>query len=623
MTVTLQELYDHGALNELDVHFAEMLGRTTGCTDPLALLGAAVATHAVSQGHVCADLDAIVAQPPHDGEGNRIPKLRWPSLDAWKEALRAAPFVSDEPAAIPLLLENDRLYLARYFAYERVLARALLARAIATQTDVDRAALDAGVKRLFPLAHTEKEEQQARAARSAVMGRLAVISGGPGTGKTTTVARILALIVEQEHAAGREKTRVELLAPTGKAAQRLGESIAGALGTLDLRPEIAEQIPREAKTIHRALGVLPYDPTRFRHDREDPLTADVVLVDEASMVDLSLMARLVDAVPLEARLIFLGDRDQLASVEAGAIFGDVCLAGGEPTSPLAPSTVHLTYRWRFRADSAIGALAEAIRDGRADDAIAQLDASPAEEPPVATGDEALPLLGGGGPDTAPDGVVRVAPPASGTPIAAVADTVVAGYRAMLEAPTPEKALEHLNDFRVLCAHRRGRFGVEKIGDAIERLLIDAGLVPSSRRYGQTTDAWYPGQPVMVTQNDYQLDLFNGDVGITMPAPGEPDRLRVWFATADGVRDVQPARLPPHETCFAMTIHKSQGSEFGEVVVVLPEKPSPIGTRELLYTGVTRARRRVTVLGGEDVLRDAVERRIQRASGLGDVLQGGE
>lgn len=623
----LARLASCGALAPIDVHFAEAVARLSGSDDDALVLGAAVASHAVGQGHVCADLAAIVREPPYDREGDPVADFAWPALDAWVAALQRAPFVTggDEPR--PLVLDGTRLYLARYFRYERELALALMRRAAGEPPPVDEALLDAGLAALFPEADG-REAEQARAARAAVTGRIAIISGGPGTGKTTTVARVLALLVEQAHTAGKERLGVELLAPTGKAAQRLGEALASSLDKLPLSPEIAAAIPREAATIHRRLGFAFDDPTRFRHHADNPLDADVVLVDEASMVDLALMARLVDAVPESARLILLGDRDQLASVEAGAIFGDVCLAGSSEDSVLRPATVHLTHRFRFDEDSPIGQLAEAIRDGDAARALALLrptdagDALMADLPdePDEPVDDA-PLFAAMSAPTPPARVRRLSPPAAGSPVSPVAREIVEGYRALLEATTPERALKRISEFRVLCAHRRGRFGAERIGRDIERLLVDAGLLPASRRYGRATDEWYPGRLVMVTSNDYQLDLFNGDVGIALASPGDPDRLRVWFAAADGLRDVQPARLPPHESAFAMTIHKSQGSEFGGVVIVMPGKPSPIGTRELLYTAVTRARRDATIVGTEEVVANAVERRIVRASGLGALLVG--
>ena len=621
------ELNDAGALTPASLHFAELLARRCPGSNDLAIFGASIAMRAVALGHVCADLERVVLRPPVGRDGAPLP-FEWPDPSAWVEALQGADFVhviGSEPAdsrVTPLVLSGSRLYLTRYFRYEQELALHLIRRTQSRVPDVDRDGLDAAIRRLFPDFSTT-EEKQARAARVAVEGRLAIIAGGPGTGKTTAVARIMALLIEN-HTTDAPGPRIALLAPTGKAAQRLAESITSTIERgMPVAADVLERIPREASTIHRALGVSAFAATTFRHDEDNPLNADVVLVDEASMIDLALMAKLVAAVPVESRLIFLGDRDQLASVEAGAIFGDICLAGSDPTACIAESTVELTHRFRFAASSPIGALSEAIRAGDADAALLALPVrvAPASPAPELSPEPDLFSAPESGEERAPI-VQRVSPQERGSPIGVVAEEILAGYRALLESREAEESLRRLGDFRVLCAHRRGRFGVEEVGDAIERLLVDRGLIPASTRFGYTTDVWYPGRPVLVLQNDYALDLFNGDVGITLPTPGEPDQLRVWFTDPErGVRSVQPARLPPHETCFAMTVHKSQGSEFGGVVVVLPSQPSPIGTRELLYTAVTRARMDVTVVASDEVIEDAVGRGIVRASGLRETLGG--
>lgn len=622
----VQTLQEAGALTPGALHFCEMLARRCPGSDDLALFGAAIAMRAVALGHVCADLERVVSRPPVGKDGAPL-EFDWPKVDEWTTALRGAEFVHEvtpeasTPRATPLVLSGGRLYLTRYFQYEQELALSLLKRTVHRADDVDKDKLEEGIRRLFPDAKT-REEKQARAARAAVESRLAIISGGPGTGKTTTVARIMALIAEQQPAG--QPLRIALLAPTGKAAQRLAESIAGAVeGGMSVEANVLADIPREASTIHRALGVSPFSATTFRHNVDNPLHADVVLVDEASMIDLALMAKLVDAVPMDARLIFLGDRDQLASVEAGAIFGDICLAGQAPTARIAESTVELTHRFRFTASSPIGGLAEAIKSGDGPATLKALPtrrvipSPPPELPPAPELFDIVPTF------EEPDPIVqRVAPAERGSPIAVVAEEIAQGYTELLRATEPGDALRKLTDFRVLCAHRRGRFGVENVGESIERLLVERHLIPRSSRFGYVTDLWYPGRPVIVSQNDYQVDLFNGDVGIALADPSDPETIRVWFAGADGTpRSLQPARLPPHETCFAMTVHKSQGSEFGRVIVVLPSQPSPIGTRELLYTAVTRARRDVTVLASDEVIEDAVGRSILRSSGLRETLAG--
>jgi exodeoxyribonuclease V alpha subunit len=414
------------------------------------------------------------------------------------------------------------------------------------------------------------------------------VSGGPGTGKTSTVVKILALLAERERAAGRRPPRALLLAPTGKAAMRLTESIRREKARLDCDDVVRGAIPEEAATIHRALGTIDGSTTRFRHHREHPLAADVVLVDEASMVDLALMARLADAVPAVARFILLGDEDQLASVEAGAVLGELCAGSGERAAPLGPCVVRLTRSWRYRPGSGIEALANAINAGEAERALAILDdpAYPDVERVEAARDAAL------------SGSLRA--------------SAVDGFRSYLEEDDPRRRLDALERFRLLCAHRRGPHGVETANAEGEAALAEEGLL--SRGDGPT----YDGRPIIVTRNDYQLQLFNGDVGTIVE---EGDRKLAFFLAPDGTpRRLSPARLPPHETVFAMTVHKSQGSEFDRVAVLLGDEPTPLLTRELLDTAVTRARQAVTLHGTADVVAHAVRRRTERASGLRDALR---
>ncbi len=412
------------------------------------------------------------------------------------------------------------------------------------------------------------------------------------------------------------------MAPTGKAAARLQESVEQQRASLPIPEAVRAALPEEASTIHRRLGAYGRG---FRYNRQNRLPYDVVVVDEASMVDVVLFSRLVAALENDTRLILLGDRDQLASVQAGAVLGDLCrlgaaepysdevaaglrrIGGGdvtrrqrdagphgqEPSPEGAPSglgehVVHLSRNFRFSQTSGIGAVAAAIVAG---DAGATLEAlrDPRGESVVwqqpAPGDEMATLV---------------------TPAA------VAGFAGYLKAPTVEEALEAFQGFRILCAHRRGEAGVEQLNPAIENALAGAGLCPRGRK-------WYRGRPVMVTRNEHGLRLYNGDVGLTWP-----DRegvLLVHFPDGQGgFRTFPPTRLPEFETVYAMTVHKSQGSEFGRVVLVLPQEASAILTRELLYTGVTRARRAVTVLGGQEVIAHAVATPVTRGSGLVDGLR---
>jgi exodeoxyribonuclease V alpha subunit len=458
---------------------------------------------------------------------------------------------------------------------------------------------------------------QRLAAAVAALKRFAVISGGPGTGKTTTVVRILALLLEQAPA----PLRIALAAPTGKAAARMQEAIRASREALPVDARIRDAIPVEATTIHRLLGFRP-GSVAFRHDRDNPLPVDVLVVDEASMVDVALMTKLARAVPRPSRLILLGDKDQLASVEAGAVLGDICgdspgfspgfrrrlieVTGQNPADPgsaasregsaaeagppIRDAIVQLNRSYRFGQDSGIGRLAQFVNRG--------------------DGQSALDLLTRG---ECEDIVWR--PLESPRDLAPRLAEIAGKLGAYLAAETPEAVLTALDGFRVLCAHRTGPYGVETLNTLITNCL-------ESRRAIRPRAPWYHGRPVLVTANDYNLRLFNGDLGITLADASASDRLRVFFRTADGsVRRLSPARLPEHETAFAATVHKSQGSEAGEILLILPDELTPVMTRELVYTGLTRARRRVEVWGSAAVLAAAISRRLSRSSGLRDALWG--
>ena len=415
--------------------------------------------------------------------------------------------------------------------------------------------------------------------------------------------KILALLIESALHTGQRPPRITLVAPTGKAAARLAESIRRTKPTLRCVGAITRAIPDEATTIHRCLGSIDKSATRFRHTADNPLVTDVLLVDEASMVDLALMARLLDALPQHARVLLLGDEDQLASVEAGAVLGDICNSGVPrryscalvehvtqltgtrlPLAPDAPGgtgiwdcIVQLQHSYRYSADSGIGALARAINAGDSDAALAVLDAA-----------------------DYPD-VTLVAPATDGR------------LSTVLRAHDPCERLRAFERFRVLCAHRRGWAGVEWVNRQIAAALAAAGLI---RDGGQL----YVGQPIIVTRNDYQLGLFNGDIGLIMHDPERAGARLAFFIAPDGTQRVlSPSRLPPYETVFAMSVHKSQGSEFDDVAVLLPQQVSPVVSRELLYTAVTRARRTVTIHASRDVVAYAITHRIERASGLRDRL----
>jgi len=549
-----------GVLEASDVLVAQRLTALTDETDDRVALAVALVVRAVRGGSVCIALSGI-------GEKIGNPDLPWPAPADWLQAVSDSPLVTDQPV---LHLEGGLLYLDRYWIEERRVAEDVLALAGARRGG---ARLD--LARLFPDSYAE----QRGAAGVALSRALTVLTGGPGTGKTTTVARLLALLAEQAELDGRPRLRIALAAPTGKAAARLLEAVRGEVDVLD--PADRARLPDlSATTLHRLLGSRPDTSSRFRHNRENRLAHDVVVVDETSMVSLTMMARLLEAVRPESRLVLVGDPDQLASVEAGAVLAD--LVDGLDSATDSP-VARLVTPHRF--GESIGALAQAIRDGDADAAVAVLAEGGPNIEWVDSGDAA--------------GVLRkvVVPHALRLREAAVLGA--AG-----------EALATLEAHRMLCAHRRGPYGVTHWNRQIERWLAEHTETPMWA-------TWYPGRPVLVTANDYGLGLYNGDTGVAVQVDGA---LRAVMAGATGPVELATGRLADIETMHAMTIHKSQGSQAAEVTVLLPPEDSRLLTRELFYTAVTRARTKVRVVGTAAQVRAAVSRRAARASGLGGRLR---
>jgi exodeoxyribonuclease V alpha subunit len=659
----LRPFNEAGVLHPADVHTAVALCRLTRTEDPSVLLAIALAVRGPRVGHVCVDLATVhetVTDADDDAEAVR--SLPWPTdLDAWVAAVAGARGlvstidVSCDPGPPaswgprPLTLDGSRLYLDRYWQYEGGIATQLGDRARQQVEGIDAGVLRRGLDELFgpvggdasgaagggggggardadpnlQLFPTDgpahEPDLQRLAAATAVTRRLAVIAGGPGTGKTTTIARVLALLDAQAAAAGQTSPRVALVAPTGKAAARLEESLREAL----LRDEFADEVrdrlaTAEASTIHRLLRQQPGNSSRFRHHAGDPLPHDVVIVDEASMVSLALMAKLLDALPSHARLVLVGDPQQLRSVEAGAVLGDIVgpslqglqlsaaararlrtLTGEDLTdigqvatsAGIGDGIVVLQRVHRFGERSGIADLATAIQTGRPDGVVEVLRAGYDDviwlERDRAAQDES---------DTALRGLREE--------VRSVGQRV----RAAAEAGDAETALAAIEEVRILCAHRRGPFGVATWVPRVEEWIGD--------RRSTRAGAWLVGRPVLMTRNDHQLRIYNGDVGVVVATDDGP---RVAFPTSDGPRLISPSRLDATETVHAMTIHKSQGSQFRHAVVVLPTEDSRILSRELFYTGVTRAQRQVTVIGSEAAVRAAVERVVRRASGLRERL----
>lgn len=492
------------------------------------------------------------------------------------EALLATPVIGQAHAYTPLIIENDHIWLNRYWQYEQQLA-ANIAQRLQLQLDTEPNALQTTLDTWFS---TDTNDRQRQAVERAATLPFLIISGGPGTGKTTTVTRLLCLLIEHFNI---NPQRIKLAAPTGKAAMRMQEAIRQAKMNLQLPTELSELIPEQGSTLHRLLGYIP-GKVGFRHHAHYPLPADVVIVDEASMIDISLMSHLFAAVRPDARLILLGDRDQLASVETGSIFRDLCSVDTNPYS-LNEHIVVLEKSWRFDASGGIGQLAKAVRDQ--------------QEQTI------LDLL-----HLAPTGVTWDSSPQISEQYLhhvwrAYLKQVKAWQQDLSQLP---ELFTAFNQFRLLTPLRKGSLGTEQLNHRISNLLR---RVLPNRFQG----AWFAGRPVMITENDYRQNLFNGDIGLSLPdANGQ---LRVWFPEPNGgFRAFAPVRLPAHETAWAMTIHKSQGSEFEQVLLVLPEDAeAQILGRELLYTGITRARTQIDLMGKETVILAAVRRSLPATSCL--------
>ena len=608
----LDALHKGGHLRTLDHALAQSLRRLDRDTPDAVLAAAALASLAVAKGHAGVRLGAADALVEAE--------IAWPDADAWTRQLAASRWVDtpDDATAVadphaPLVLEGGLLYLRRYREYERALALGL--QRIATQP-----VPEAGIEplallfaRLFPQA--THDDRQARAAALALRHALLLVTGGPGTGKTTTTARLLVLLVAQALHAGRASPRIALAAPTGRAAERMAESVrqaVQALAAMGVDADLLAALPTSGTTLHRLLGTIPDSP-RFRHDGDNPLPFDVVVVDEASMIDLPLMAKLVDAVASGTRLVLLGDPDQLPSVEAGDVLaailgavgegdamerGDVdvlrpLLGDGDKTSVLAQEggearfpgiRVHLQRGWRQSEALDLAPLAAAVREGDADAALAQLRAGTLSNVHFHEG--------------------------LADPLELQRDALLAHFRALGHAATPADALAQSTRLRLLTAVREGPQGARTLNARIERLLAEGG------GSGRAPQGHFQGQLLIVTENSYRHRLFNGDIGVCMrDAAGT---LVAWFPgdDADRPRAFHPAALPAHESAFAMTVHKAQGSEFDTVWLLLPARGNRVLSRELVYTGITRARRALHVAGSEAVIREALARHAGRWSGLG-------
>jgi len=605
-----------GIFSNIDLHFARFISGFSADPHPDTFLAAALVSRSTASGDICLDLGSMSGMVLSEEPSVQEP-IVCPSLDKWCQNLKTHPAVGKPGDRRPLILDdNHRLYLYRYWQYETMLSSSIRQRAAGQLTDFDLRRVKASLKRLFPIVNEDVDWQKV-AAVIALFKRFSIITGGPGSGKTHAIAGILAFLLE---CSSQNKLDICLAAPTGKAAARLGESILQAKENLNCRRAVKDGIPDEVFTIHRLLQPLSGTPY-FRYNTDNILPADVVVVDEASMVDLALMSKLLQAIGPDTRLLIAGDQNQLASVEAGSVLGDICdrqvihgfsdafvnqlaeFTGATPEhfdrspdngSALQDCICMLQKNYRFSSQSGIGGISRAINSGDGDKSMALLK-NPSE---TAVMWNAI--------DTPEELSRRLVP------------MIIEGYKKYLTIKDPMLAMVAFNEFKILCALKIGPFGAKAVNHLAEQVLSRENLIGDQ---SGTARPWYRGRPVMITQNSYKLGLYNGDIGITYSDPeNADDPLMVYFQDASGsVRRFLPQRLPEHETVYAMTVHKSQGSEFNHVLLILPDKDYPLLTRELIYTGLTRARQKVTIWGTEPIVRTTISRRIERSSGLREAL----
>lgn len=607
-----------GVLDLTDVHAVDRLAALTTETRPDVLLGLALAVRAPRLGHTGIRMEDPVLVPS--------PDLQLPVDRAqWHAEIQQSPLVQHDADGKqrPFVLTAGLLQTARMAGYEERLAQTLRDRAgYFPEDQVDVPQLQADLQRLF--GEGEQNQTQKLAAAIAVLSRTTVISGGPGTGKTTTIRKVLLALHAQAEALGQPRLRVALAAPTGKAAARMRESLLA--DSLEPGPVQNWLAGLEAVTLHRLLGWQPQTPSRFRHSPEQPLPFDVVVVDEASMIDVAMMAKLVQAVASRSRLILLGDRNQLASVEAGSALADLTAGMGArgiglppeharrlaevlgdqalfaylaPNAPdLAGGMVHFTQAFRYaNADLAepIYALANAANAQESSERSQFLQ-------------QALAALTQ---NQSPH--VQLRAHQQGRLDPDLVETIAEQYAQILQPLLQDsrrdaEVLDNLAHLRVLAAHREGSLGAAGLNAQIGALVAQK----LGQAQGNSQRRWWTGRLVLVTQNSYEHDLWNGDVGVVRR---HGQGAEVLFRTSTGVRSVADAAMPAHETAFSITIHKSQGSQFTHAVVVLPEQETAILSRELIYTAISRAQQKLTICGSAEVLKIACERQVKRATGL--------
>lgn len=626
-----------GWLSQLNRAFAKFLLEQEPTANPAVIWAGALVSHQLDRGEVFLDLEKLCQQPtltlgiPNDAAWkseldlaqHALLALKAFSLAAWLSALQHSSLVSLGTGNTPLVLQGQRLYLRRYWQYQQTLAQHIQQRLRPVRSSLSATGQDY-LHALFP-PQVEQVDWQKIACALALRAGFSIITGGPGTGKTTTVTKLLALLIhlQQNDVQCPQTPTILLAAPTGKAAARVSDSIVRALANLDVPLVIKQAIPQKATTLHRLLGSRP-ETRSFKHHRYHPLVADIVIIDEASMIDLEMMAALLEALPAKTQLILLGDKDQLASVEAGSVMGDLCLGADHAAyhsatltwiqqcsgstlgssavegSAINQQTVMLRHSHRFNVNSGIGQLAQAVNSGSVTKAQAILAASTSYPDLVPEAAETyFKLRKHPSAVAAMDLLKTLSRINTGTDASAKANPRqgYGYYLALLQdrpdaavdfEPWAQRILAAFDCFQVLCALRQGPWGVIELNQRISEWLLPEA----------NSKLWYAGRPVMITRNDYNLGLMNGDIGIALP--DSQGKLRVAFPNDDPlaehkIRWISPLRLPEVETAFAITVHKSQGSEFNHVVLVLPEYRSPVITRELIYTGITRAKKNFTLV----------------------------
>jgi len=601
-------------LTSIDRHFANFMLRLAESQDRALFLASALLSNATSQGHICLELTSVAGK---DVGSNGNIHVVCPGLSEWLSVLQGVSVIGRPGDFTPMILDKTRLYMHRYWYYEQALIDNLLRKCMRPPVEIlDMAFLQERLNRLFPQKDRDTAPDWQKVAACVALSKgFCTISGGPGTGKTTTVVKIIVLLIEQQ--LGRNNA-IALTAPTGKAAARLQEAVLKAKTSLDCTDAVKAAIPEEVFTIHRLLGA-GTEPSHYRYNEDNHLPFQIIVVDEASMVDLPLMSRLFLAIQEQARVILLGDRDQLASVQPGAVLGDICgpqekintfspqlsnhlnkavQASAAITveqgkvKPIQDSLVTLQKNYRFGQESGIAVVSRFVKQGNPRAALELLK----EKRFADIGWALLPL---------PNDLDL-----------ALESHIINGFKKYLETQEEDikEAFNLFDTFRILCAIRNGPYGVENMNAIVRNILADAGLVK------QKEVLWYSGRPVIITRNDYNLHLFNGDIGITSVDKQDGTALRVFFQNTDGnIRKFLPQMIPPHETAYAMTVHKSQGSEFDKALLILPDRQVEVLTRELIYTAITRAKKEVMLWGLEPVFEKAVASRIERHSGLNSAL----